>query len=193
MRNDFDSFSDLPVEMQSEAIREGEERVKAQLVIANNADQRALSWARLHIGSATAAFGACVAFLGKSEADYYLASVSLVFSVLIARAGWHALDAAKHDRAFNLPGNTPLHWLPDEDDMDEAPEEAVARSRREQARCLADQIEDNANIAEQRGLKMDRCYEIMQVAIALSGSALFIIVLARTALAMNGVDTSLVE
>ena len=193
MCNNFESFSKLPSRMQKEAIREGEERVKAQLAVANNADQRAINWARLQLGSATAALGACAALLGKSEPDYYLAFIALLFAAIITRAGLHALDAATHDREFHLPGNTPAQWLPEQSNAEESEEAVISRCRREQAVCLTDQIAQNADLAAQRGRKMDRCYEAMQLAMALSGAALLVTVAARTALAINGIESTVID
>lgn len=190
MCNDFETFCLLPDEMQKEAIREGEERVKAQLTVANNADQRALNWARLHIAAATAALGACVLYMGRAEPDYYLAGIALLFAILIIFAGWHALQAARPDREFHLPGNTPLHWLPDENEKSESKQEAIARSQREQAECLAEQIAANSEIATRRGDRMDLSYDFMRVALVLALASLLIVLIARSTLAAHGLETT---
>jgi len=167
--------------MQIEAIREGEERVKAQLVVANNADQRALNWSRLQIGSATAAFGVTLGFLAKVPPDYWLASISLIFGFLMVVAGWHAIQAARPDKLFDLPGNTPENWVPDTNMPQEKKSEIIERCRREQAECLTTQIAFNADIAKRRGEKMDCSYEWMKAALILALAGLLIIVTARSA------------
>ena len=63
MGNTFETFSDLPDELQLEALREGEMLLQAQLTVATAADQRALTWGGLLLTGASATLGGAFAML----------------------------------------------------------------------------------------------------------------------------------
>lgn len=145
----FDSFSELPPALQMEAIREGEERLQAQLVVANAADARALNLTAMLIAAITASLGVGVAFLTRDPADYFAALLGFAFGVLLCRAVVTA-SSAMAPAEFCLPGNSPAHWLPIEWDASGTERRVVGRARREQAEALASSIAKNAVQANAR-------------------------------------------
>lgn len=77
MSKSFDTFSDLPIALQQEALREGERLLDAQFTAAIAADQRALTWAGFLIAAATAALGGGVALFNKNPVDPLLGYASI--------------------------------------------------------------------------------------------------------------------
>lgn len=146
---EFDAFSDLPAAIQMEAIREGEERLRAQLEVANAADARALNLTAMLIATITASLGGGVAFLTKTPPDYFAALLGFGFGVMLARAAATASGAMKPD-IFRLPGNSPAHWLPSAWDASGTERIVTERARREQAEALATAIKKNGLQADQR-------------------------------------------
>ena len=146
---EFESFSQLPPALQLEALREGEERLRAQLDVATASDARALNLIGMLIAAITASLGGCIAFLTRDQSDYFAAILAFGFGALLIRSAVTASSAMMPD-IFRLPGNSPAHWLPREWDTRGTERAVVARARREQAEVLADAIKRNAAEADQR-------------------------------------------
>lgn len=146
---DFERFSELPLTLQLEAIREGEERLRAQLEVATAADARALNLTAMLIAAATASLGVGVAFLTGNSPDYGIALVALGFTALTLRSARTASSAIV-PTVFCLPGNSPAHWLPHNWDCSGNERRVVERGRKEQAEALADAIGRNAAQADER-------------------------------------------
>jgi hypothetical protein len=146
---EFEAFSDLPATLQVEAIREGEERLRAQLDVANAADARALNLTAMLIAAITASLGGGVTFLTRDPPDYFAALLGFGFGVLLSRAATTASAALAPD-IFRLPGNSPAHWLPSEWDTSGSERIVTDRARREQAEALANAIAKNGAQADER-------------------------------------------
>lgn len=145
----FDAFSDLPAPLQLEAIREGEERLRAQLEVATAADARALNVTAMLIAAIAASLGAGVAFLTRDAPDYMAALLGFALSALLGRAVATASGAIAPD-VFHLPGNSPSHWLPGNWDTSGTERMVIERARREQAAELASAIAENGAQADER-------------------------------------------
>ncbi len=173
MDSPFHEFSKLPIELQREAIREGELRLKSQLEIATAADRRAQTWTGLLITAATAALGAGLALVTKAEPEFLLAFIALAFACGMLRAA-HISNTTTEPEEFCLPGNTPSHWLPSQWACKGNEKEKVARALIEQAEALADSIDSNASRAKIRGQKMKASYRIAEAIIMAAGIAVVV-------------------
>ena len=180
MSNNFDNFGDLPEELQREAIREGEERLQAQLQIAGSADQRALTWGGLLIAAVTAALGGGIALSTKAQPDYPLAFLALAFAAFMTWGAWSALSTTLPEK-FHVPGNLPSNWLPDPARRVVRKEVQLQRSRREQAKCIDDAVRANARRAERRALQLQQTFRIAKWTAAGAGVALLLILTVRAA------------
>lgn len=172
MSNDYESFSDLPIELQAEALREGEERIKAQLAIATASDARALAWGGLLVAAITASIGAGLAMLAKDRPDYILALVALGFGMSLLRAATMALDTVR-PRSWHLPGSLPSHWLPEEWSPAGSDRRKVQQARAEQAQALSEGIEANAACAAKRAREMNASFHAASTSLTYAGLALF--------------------
>lgn len=157
MRNEFESFKTLPVELQKEALREGELRLAAQFATASAADQRALTWGGLLIAAATASLGGGIALLTKTPPDVGLALLALAFAGAILRAAWLALSTVV-PASFALPGNHPCSWLPDQWECSGTDGVKIAQARAEQADHIDACITENRDYAEANGRIMRRSF-----------------------------------
>jgi hypothetical protein len=178
MSNDFDSFTRLPEELQVVALREGEARLQAQLQVATAADQRALSWGGLLIAAATGALGGGLALVSKSEPDYVLGLLAIVFSGAMMAAAWKALLTV-HPNQFFLPGNKPANWLPEKWDCVGTNRLKIEQARREQAEQISDQIHQNATDARQRATRMAASFRLAKWTIWIGGGALLVSIVER--------------
>jgi hypothetical protein len=178
MSNDFDEFAKLPVELQLEAIREGEKRVEAQLQIATSADQRALAWGGLLVAAVTAALGAGIALTTKEKPDYPLAFLAIGFAGFLTWGAWTALSTARPEQ-YHVPGNRPAHWLPSAWKFTGSSVANMNRARREQAECLQEAIEHNATASAKKAANLLRSYDIAKWTMALGGAALLLILAIR--------------
>lgn len=171
----FDEFGKLPAELQLEAIREGEERLRAQLAVASAADSRALTWGGLLVAATTGSLAGGIALIGKSDPDYLLAALALGFSSAILTACWKALTTVQ-PKKFCLPGNRPDHWLPANWECVGSARRKLAQARREQAEALASHIEANAAMAKSRAKEMRSSFQIVRWTIAISAMFLACII-----------------
>jgi hypothetical protein len=176
MSNRFESFAHLPIELQNEAIREGEVWLNAQLHAATAADQRALTWGGFLIASATASLGGGIALITKSPPDHLLAGVAILFSGLLLYASYLAVLTVK-PALFCFPGNRPGHWLPEHWASGGTERVAAQRARIDQARTLDDRILENRGNAEFRAETFNRSIKVAFATVA-GGGVLLVIILA---------------
>lgn len=184
MSNDFASFGELPQPLMQIAIEEGEARLQAQLTVANAADQRAISWARLHIATITASLGAAITLIGKSEPDYFLAVFAVGFALCMIAAAWTALTTVKPSK-FSLPGNDPECWLPEEWNCTGDEPEKLRQARIEQARDITNSIHKNREAASRRAELMHRSYDYAMAGAIIGGAGVTLTLLARISVALN--------
>lgn len=143
-RNDFSSLKNLPPDVLSEVVREGELRLQAQMQQAMASDQRAIAWLTLITGTATVALGAGFGLL-LSNRSPFVGLVVLIFAVAMAASALKALDVVR-PTTFCFPGNEPRNWLPI--CWDRGAKRDMKQARFEQARALQNQIAENAKWAK---------------------------------------------
>lgn len=170
----LDSLRLLDDDILHEVIREGEVMLAAQFAAATASDQRATAWAGFVITLAVAATGATatIALSGKNLA---LAVITGLLSVLLSVAAFIAIQVFRPQR-FALPGNRPENWLPGEWESGKA--RNIQQARIEQARCLNNQIDDNAGWAEQAATRLRLSMDLtaissMLAAVYVGGFVLF--------------------
>lgn len=167
----FDSFLDLPEQLQREALREGELRIQAQLTVAAAADQRALTWAGFVITGATALFAAGFAIIVSAEGDDELTVLALVIGTALLVSAGIAVWSVRPG-LFCLPGNRPGLWLPGSWKCVGSPEAKIAQSRLDQAAQLDAHIRENANAAGDRAKLMRTSMGIAFFSIGAAGICL---------------------
>lgn len=177
---DFDEFSKLPVSLQEEAIREGEARLEAQLAVASAADARGIAWGGLLTAAVTASLGGGIALMSATPPDYPLAALAIVLAAALLLASGLAISTVAPEE-FDLPGNTPTHWLPPNWDSKGSQGYMEARARRDQAQCLANSVKANSARASVKAKKMKRSFAIAFRSIALGSFGLFAILIFRFA------------
>jgi len=158
MSNSFESFADLPLSLQSEAIREGEKLLDTQFVAATAADQRALTWSGFLIASATAAFGGGIALFKTKPPDIMIGFGALAFSVALLRSAWLAIKTVRPSK-FGFPGNQPAFWLPAAWDCLGTSNRMERQARIDQARQLDERIRENAESAAEKAKIMSRSFD----------------------------------
>ncbi|MGB3317834.1 MAG: hypothetical protein WA978_04085 [Sphingopyxis granuli] len=178
MSNNYEAFSELPEELQREALREGELRLHAQLAIATAADQRALTWGGLLVAAATGALGGGLALVSKERPDYILGLLAVFFAVAMMVAAWSAL-ATVQPAKFCLPGNRPANWLPSDWDCAGSEKRKIQRARIDQAKQMSDHIAENAEAARIRAKDMARSFLWARWALWVSGAFLLGIIAVR--------------
>ncbi|HEY0313421.1 MAG TPA: hypothetical protein VGC56_13100 [Allosphingosinicella sp.] len=164
---DLSDLRKLDAEVLAELIREGETRIAAQLAVATAADQRSMTWAGFLIAVATAAIGGGASLLisGKHLA---FALVAIVFSGWIFAAAWMIVDAVRPKHYF-FPGNIPENWLPENWLAYPKGPFDLKEARVEQATCLNNGIDDNAEAAETHANALKRSMDHALLAIAFAG------------------------
>lgn len=178
MRKNFDSFVDLPVSLQREAIREGEKLLDAQFTAASSADQRALTWIGFLIAAATAALGGGVALFNKNPADLLLGYISILFGISQLKAAWTAIETVRPSK-FGFAGNRPANWLPEEWDCAGTAKDKEQKARTDQARHIDACICDNRDAAEQKARAMSSSFQWALRSAVIAGVLLLGIVTAR--------------
>lgn len=180
MSNNYEAFSELPEELQREALREGELRLHAQLGVATAADQRALTWGGLLVAAATGALGGGLALVSKERPDYILGLLAVFFAVAMMVAAWSAL-ATVQPAKFCLPGNRPVNWLPSDWDCVGSDKRKIQRARIDQAKQMSEHIAENAETARIRAKEMARSFLWARRALWVSGTVLLGIIVLRIA------------
>jgi hypothetical protein len=94
-------------------VQEGEIRLEAQLTTANSADQRALSFAGLLIGTTTATVGAAIALAIAEKPKIFLIAIAFTYASSLLIATFRAVHSFR-PKPFSYPGNLPENWLPDQ-------------------------------------------------------------------------------
>jgi hypothetical protein len=167
----------LDSKVLAEVIREGEARIVAQFTAATAADQRALTWAGFVITITTATAGGSVTLV-LSGKFLPLAVIGALFSALLSISAFLAVRTVR-PKKFALPGNLPENWLPEEWEPD-CPID-MKQARIEQARCLNNQIDDNARWAAETAKQLSESMGLALVAVILAsayslGFVLFVVV-----------------
>lgn len=150
----LDQLRLLEERILAEVVREGEARLAAQFAAATAADQRGAAWSGFVI-TLTVASVSATATLGLDGKNLALAVITGLLSGLLAIA---ALIAVRTIRPlpFHLPGNLPENWLPAE--WETGRKHDMQQARIEQAKCLNNQIDDNAawanDVAKDMALSM---------------------------------------
>jgi hypothetical protein len=178
MRKNFDSFADLPVTLQKEAIREGEKLLDTQFTAATAADQRALTWAGFLIAAATAALGGGVALFNGTQPDLVLGYGSIIFGIAMLMASWTAIQTVRPSK-FGFPGNQPAYWLPEEWDCKGSANNKEQTARTDQARHLETCICENREAAEKNARAMHRSFQWALWSVIVAGAVLLAIVTHR--------------
>jgi hypothetical protein len=152
--NLFEPLRALDQKVLDEIVREGEVRLSAQLQIATAADQRALSIAAAQITSSTASLAGGIALALGSKPDWWLAGLAIAFAIGNAVAAQRAISSVR-PKGFNIPGNRPLHWLPDRWMGSGAKHgHSLKQARIEQAACLDDEIAENRALMDDAAKKV---------------------------------------
>jgi hypothetical protein len=138
--NNLDQLRMLDNKILAEVVREGEARLSAQFAAATAADQRGAAWSGFVI-TLTVASVSATASLGLDGKNFALAVISGLLSGLLAIAAMVAVRTIR-PMPFHLPGNLPENWLPRE--WEAGRKQDMKQARVEQARCLNNQIDDNA-------------------------------------------------
>lgn len=157
--------------MVAEVLREAEDRLRAQLQAATAADQRALTIAGFQITSAIASLGGGVALARANPPDLWLSFLAIVFAAVMAISAREAVVSAQ-PQDFDFPGNRPEAWLPENWHSAEHGH-TLAQANIEQAACLDESIEDNAESMREAGGRVRRSLKWSIGAVALSALLLF--------------------
>ena len=157
MSKSFETFANLPVSLQCEAIREGERLLDAQFAAATAADQRALTWAGFLIAAATAALGGGVALFNNSQSDLILGYASILFGCSVLRGAWVAIKTVRPGK-FAFPGNHPANWLPCEWNCVGSDENKQMIARTDQAKSLENCICENRDLAAAKARSMNASF-----------------------------------
>jgi hypothetical protein len=179
MINSFDTFGDLPLALQQEAIREGERLLDAQFTAATAADQRALTWAGFLIAAATAALAGGVALFNKKPVDPLLGYSSIIFAISMLRAAWLAIKTVRPSK-FAFPGNHPANWLPHEWDCVGTDQDKLKAASIDQARSLENCICENRDIAASKAGSMRESFQWAVWSVVAAGLLLLSVVTGRT-------------
>lgn len=191
MSNSFETFKDLPDELQREAIREGEKRLEAQLSVATAADSRALTWSGFLLTAATAALGGGIALINKEKPDLWLAVLAILFAGALLRAAWFSLGTTK-PKLFCLPGNRPGLWLPAEWNCSGTDKRKIQNARAEQAEYLDKHIRENAEEAKERAGAIISSFKWARLTVLIGGIALLATVVFRQ-LAIGEIASQIVD
>lgn len=151
--NLFEPLRPLSQKVLDEIVREGEERLKAQLQIATAADQRALSIAAAQIASSTASLAGGIALALGNKPDWWLAALAIAFAFGNAVAAQRAISSVR-PRGFHIPGNRPSYWLPDNWMGGTTSGHTIKQARIEQAACLDEEIEENKKLMDEAAKKV---------------------------------------
>ena len=149
----FEPLRSLSQGVLDEIVREGEERLKAQLQIATAADQRALSIAATQIAAATGSLAGGIALALGNKPDWWLAGFAIAFAFGNAVAAQRAISSVR-PKGFHIPGNRPSNWLPDRWMGAAADGHGIKQARIEQAACLDGEIEENKRLMDEATKKV---------------------------------------
>lgn len=174
----LDALRTLDQSILAEIVREGEARIAAQFAAATAADQRALTWSGFVITIATAAGGGAMT-LALSGKFIPLAVIGVLFSALLSISAALAIQTVRPSH-FCLPGNLPESWLPQEWEPNQARD--IIQARVEQARCLNNQIDDNAKWAANNAKRLSESITLAAAATILASlySAAFVFLILVT-------------
>lgn len=164
--NRFYSFKTLDPRIVDEIIREGEILLAAQFAAATASDQRALTWAGFLITMSTAAIAGAAALAIEGQ-HFALAVVAGLYAVLIAIAGWKAIECARPS-TFGLPGNSPINWLPT--DWQPGQPTDMKQARVEQANAIQNCIVENREWAAKIGAAMRESMNLALIATTLAAA-----------------------
>jgi hypothetical protein len=146
--NLFEPLRALSQGVMDEIVREGEERLRAQLQIATAADQRALSIAAAQIASATGSLAGGIALALGTKPDWWLVALAIGFAFGNAVAAQRAISSVR-PTGFHIPGNRPSYWLPDRWMGGATHGHGIKQARIEQAACLDEEIEENKRLMDE--------------------------------------------
>ena len=172
--NNLENLRTFDEKILAEIVREGEMMLAAQFAAATAADQRGAAWSGFVI-TLTLASVSATATLGIDGRNLALCAIAGLLSVLLAISAWIAVRTFR-PTPFALPGNRPENWLPSE--WEAGRERDMQQARIEQARCLNNQIDDNAawakSVASDMQLSMSlTSISVLLAAIYTSGFILF--------------------
>lgn len=176
MDRTFDTFGELPEQLQIEALREAELRIQAQLSVAAAADQRALSWGGFLITASIAVLGSGFALFLGSNKHLGLAALALIIGSSLLGAASLALWSVRPG-LFCLPGNRPGLWLPHQWDCKGSERRKIIQSRIDQAVQLDKHITENAKIAQRRAFLMLASYNVATFGIFAAATCLLLYLL----------------
>jgi hypothetical protein len=91
-------------------VSEGEARLEAQILTANAADQRALTFSGFLIGTASATLGAAIALVVSSQPKLPLIAIAFIFAAFMLVATFMAVHSFR-PKLFSYPGNLPENWF----------------------------------------------------------------------------------
>ena len=171
----LDTLRDLDVSILKEVVREGELMLSAQFAAATASDQRATAWSGFVITLASASIGA-TATIGLSGKNLALAAITGLLSVLLSIAAFAAVQVYR-PKLFALPGNLPESWLPAA--WEAGKPRDIKQAYIEQARCLNDQIDDNAGWAKNTAEQLQFSMDLTAISILLAAIAVGVFVVFR--------------
>jgi hypothetical protein len=163
---DLSDLRNLDLQVLQEVVREGEARLEAQLAVATAADQRAMTWAGFLIAVATAAVGGAASLIMSAD-HLVFALIAIIFAIWMLKAAWIIVDAVR-PKKFSLPGNFPENWLRENWFSHPSGPYDLSEARVEQAICLNNGIDDNANDAESHAAALKRSMDHALLALSFS-------------------------
>ena len=179
MSKNFETFAELPVNLQKEAILKANGCSTRSLPPPPPRTNALLVGPAL-IAAATAALGGGVALFNKEPADLLLGYISILFGISFLKAAWTAVQTVRPSK-FGFPGNWPENWLPAEWDCNGMAKEKEQTARTEQAHHINDCICENRDMAADKAKAMHRSFQWALWSIMVAGGALLITVTARQA------------
>lgn len=147
---ELDALYELPDEVLSEVVREGEAKLNAQFSVHSSSEQRGFGLASLLLTFAAASFAAVVNQQSISSPDNLLSVLASICAVGFLGAGAIAVMSI-WPRPSHTPGNHPKNWLPTAWSAPRGRSQSKW-AKVEQAKCLQDQISDNFPRARMRAI-----------------------------------------
>jgi hypothetical protein len=130
-----------------------------------------MTWAGFLIAVATAAIGGAASLMISGK-HLVFAFIVIGFASWIFFAAWISVDAIR-PKKYSFPGNVPENWLRENWMCYPTGPYDLAEARVEQAVCLNNGIDDNAQDAESHAKALKRSMDHALLAVAYAGMSTF--------------------
>lgn len=149
-------------EVLGEIVREAEQRLQAQIVVATAADQRALTLVGFQVSISTAVLTATLALALSDNPDRVICGIGFFLTVTLLVAAFYGIDSIR-PKDFSFPGNFPSLWLPHNWLCHGSPiTPTLQQARVEQCICLEKALNENQSSMEKAAqdikLSIDLCF-----------------------------------